>query len=147
MFGLSMRKKLAALILQRSKDCICQYTEDIKYFISQSNGYSDEQMNAEFINIRRNYLDTVANTVFADLKNMSPNIYSRALAALSTPEICGYPDIDIDNGVAAGKIYAICYYAIMNKIAKPSDCISLNHAQHDIMDQALSKINESSFFN
>lgn len=147
MFGLSMREKLTALILQRSKDCIPQYIEDMKYSISQSEDSSDEQMEAKLMNIRKNYLDAVTSAVFADLKNMSLKGFYRAQLALSSPALCGYPDMNFDNGVVAGALYAICCYAIINKTAKPSDCVSLNHAQHDIMNQALLEIDKSSFFN
>ena len=84
MFGLSMREKLTALILQRSKDCIPQYIEDMKYSISQSEDSSDEQMEAKLMNIRKNYLDAVTSAVFADLKNMSLKGFYRAqLASVS----------------------------------------------------------------
>ena len=69
----------------------------------------------------------------------SPAIAVRIQLALASPALCGYEDIDISNGIMAGSLYAICFYAIKNKVAEPRDCVRLNHLQHEIMNDALSE--------
>lgn len=140
MFGLSTKEALSKAILNASKNKVEVYKHGIKANIDVLNGDAEKEKEEVIILVRREYLDEVANSVINTFDVSSPTIATRIQLTLSSPALCGYEDIDISNGIMAGSLYAICYYAIKNKVAKPRDCIRLNHLQHDIMNSALAEL-------
>lgn len=145
MFGLSTREKLTDLILNTSQNHVNIYASDVKELCDKENSLDEEAMEAEFCRIRNRYLDTVANSVFNFFNSASPKIYMRLQLLFVCPEKCGIDKeyFDLNTGMTAGKVYALCYYAMTNKTAKSYDCSKLSHLQNDIMQQALIKLSET----
>ncbi len=141
MFGLSIRKTLAQAIANACQNNRNVYKEAIKRNLSMLTDDSDEEQNELARVSREEYLTKVFDDVVKAFNVSSPNIEQRVRLAIMNPEICGVPDRDIDNGVMAGTVYAICYWAIKNKTAKSGDCIALNHYQNDIMNEVLQELN------
>ena len=131
MFGLTTREVLTKAIVNVSNECIGG-------FIQAIDDNFDEMNDLLYENLRTVYFDTVANIVISGFREKSPTIYYKIQLELVSPTAGGY-DIDVTKGLPAGKLYAICYYAIKGKPAKPADCIKLNHLQYDILDKALCK--------
>ena len=73
---------------------------------------------------------------------MDPVSHFVLTTAITSPEICGYSDIDIEEGLSAGAIFALCYYAITRETASPKDCIEMNHLQAELMDLGLDEIDK-----
>jgi hypothetical protein len=140
MFGLSTKEVLSKAILNASKNKVGIYKQRIMSNIDVLNGDEEAATEEVLISVRREYLDEVANSVISTFDVSSPAIAARIQLALMSPALCGYEDIDISNGIMAGSLYAICYYAIKNKVAEPRDCVRLNHLQHDIMNTALAEL-------
>ena len=139
MFGISTKEVLSNAILNASKNKIEIYQRGIIANIDALNGDVEAEKEEAIISVRREYLDVVANSVINTFDVSSPTIAARIQLALMSPALCGYEDIDISNGIMAGSLYAICFYAIKNKVAEPRDCVRLNHLQHEIMNDALSE--------
>ncbi len=140
MFGLSTKEILSNAILNTAKNKIDIYKQGIKTNIDVLNGNAEDRMVEILISSRREYLDEVVNSVINTFDVSSPIIASKIRILLMSPSLCGYEDINIYDGIMAGSLYAICYYAINNKFAKPRDCIKLNHLQNDIMNMALTEL-------
>ena len=71
-----------------------------------------------------------------------PNTSARLILAMMSPKKCGYDGIDFSNGIAAGTLFAICFWAITGKVASPKTCIKLNHFQNDLMQNSLRKVGQ-----
>ena len=140
MFGLSTKEVLSKAILNASKNKAGIYKQGIMANIDVLNGNEEAAKEEVIISVRREYLDEVANSVIETFDVSSPTIAARIQLALASPALCGYEDIDISNGIMAGSLYAICFYAIKNKVAEPGDCVRLNHLQYDIMNMALAEL-------
>ncbi|MPM74049.1 hypothetical protein SDC9_121034 [bioreactor metagenome] len=142
MFGLSTREVLTKVILNSVKNNIGIYKQSIIDNISNIKSNPELENTVLFQSIRQEYLDHVSNDVFNSFKLSSPSIAARIQLTLMSPSLCGYDDINFENGILAGSIYAICYYSMNNKVAAPKDCINLNHIHNDIMEQALSELDK-----
>ena len=86
---------------------------------------------------RREYLDLVSSSIINHFEKQRPDIAKRIQAAMLNPKLCGYSRIDLKNGISAGALFAICLYAVENRIARANDCIELNRKQNSIMLDAL----------
>lgn len=139
MFAFLTKSTLTNAILNVSRNFIGTYSYAIKQVI-EKNTTSQEELEKELWSCRGDYLDNVSNSVIQSFHISSPKIDLRIQLALSNPALCGYPDINLDNSLLAGELYAICFYAVENKPAAPKDCIKLNHLQNRIMNQALDEI-------
>ena len=137
MFG--SNKLIKTTILNASENYLNEYAQDI---IELYNEYGEDLNEEQFYKVRNEYLDNVANNAFDVFRVSSPMIYQRILLAIQTPLICGYDFEDGSeiSGMMAGKVYAIIFWAYHNKIAKPKDCVEINHKQNDIMQKALVKV-------
>lgn len=142
MFGLSTKEVLSKAILNSSANHIEQYKESIKNNFISLNNASEEESQKMLMSIRKDYLDEVSNSVINSFQVSSPKIAARIQLAMMSPSLCGYDDMNFDNGMIAGTLYAVCYYAITNKTASPKDCIYLNHLQNDIMENALAELDK-----
>ncbi|WMJ22208.1 hypothetical protein RBG61_09380 [Paludicola sp. MB14-C6] len=142
MFGLTFKETISNAIINASRNNIELYKSLIKSNIDKLTCSSEEETIKILTNIRREYLDNVSNEVINSFKISSPPIAMRINLALLSPSISGYEDINIDNGLMAGSLFAICYYGVKNAKAKPKDCIKLNHLQNDIIERALVEIDE-----
>lgn len=140
MFGLSIEKALSKGILNSSKQHIGQYKQDIMSIFSSHKDIQQDGVQTLLQDARIKYLESVTNSVTEVISLKSQQNAFRLLLALSSPSLCGYEEIDIDKGLLAGSLYAICYYAVKDKIAAPEDCVRLNHLQNDIMNQALHEV-------
>lgn len=139
MFGLSTKGVLSNAIINASKNKIDVYKQRIKSNLAVLNE-DEEADEAVFTSIIREYFDEVANSVIETFSISSPTIAARIRLALISPALCGYEDIDICDGIMAGSLYAICFFALKNKVAMPRDCVRLNHLQRDIMYMALAEL-------
>ncbi|MBQ2614411.1 MAG: hypothetical protein IJB80_03660 [Clostridia bacterium] len=139
MFGLSTKEVLTKAIINACHNCKTTYKSTILENMDKLNDCDEESANGLLTSIRREYLNEVADSVINTFRVSSPNISSRIQLVFMSPQVCGY-DIKFDNGIMAGSVFAICYYAIKNKIAPANICIRLNHIQNDIMDEVLQEI-------
>ena len=144
MFGITIKEKLFKTITSLCLKNIGKYKADVykickkyKSFVS-AEGETEEEMK----NLRKAYLDSVLNEALETIGHSSSNIAARLQLVLLAPEMSGYPNTEFENGVMAGAVYAFCYWAIKNKMAKSSDCLLLNHLQNKIMNDALNEISE-----
>ena len=140
MFGLSTKEVLAKAIVHACYNCrntlkraLMDNTENL------DNAEDEESVDKILVAARREYLDEVLCTVIDTFRLSSPVIHEKLLLSLRCPSMCGY-DINLDNGVLAGSVFAICFYAIKSRIAPPDICIKLNHIQDDIMVGVLREI-------
>ena len=131
MFGAS--KMIKKTILNASENYIDVYIEGVKSLFEQFGNDIDENALRK---VRRDYLDSVANASFDVFRVSSPSIYQRIMLALTEF------DVDDNDGMMAGKVYAIIHLAYYNKIAKPNECVKLNHQQNSIMEKALLKLED-----
>ena len=140
MFGLSTREILSKAIINSCHNCRQLLKNEIIANIDSMNNATEEELLSITTSINRQYFDAVGNSVISSFAVSSPKVYARIQLAILSPSICGYEDIDIEKGLMAGGLYAICYYALTNKVASPRECIKLNHKQNDIMNQVLIEI-------
>ena len=131
-----LKGRLRRAILAAAKNNIESYKTNIRLYI---NSPEDELTQEDTLNIRREYLDSCANDVFSVIGKISPRVAFEVQHILIHPEVCGY-DVNIENGFLAGSTFAMCYYILTGKIAKPMDCVKLNHVHNAIMDKALKEI-------
>jgi hypothetical protein len=143
MFGLSMREVLINAIINASINCKHIYKDAIIRNIATLNDAENESdVSTTMLSIRKEYLDAVWNSVISTFKVSSPTAFSKIQFIITSPSICGYKDIHLENGAMAGSLFAICYYALKNKVAPSKDCIKLNHFQNDIMNQVLLEVDK-----
>lgn len=137
MFGFFSKNILKNAIINATENLLPQYKSNIIRYIKEADANElDEQ---EFFSIRKQFLDDVANSVFSTFRVSSPTIYQKIMLNLLHPYGCGY-DINVEDGISAGAVFAICYHAIENKPAPTKYCIRLNHLQHELMEQVLEEI-------
>ena len=142
MFGLSAREVLSKAIINASINCKDIYKNAIIENLETLNTEENEDtISSLMLSIRKEYLDAVANNVISSFSVSSPAISAKLQLIMMSPKMCGYEDINIDNGIMAGSLYAMCYYALKNKIASSQECIKLNHIQNDIMTEVLIELN------
>ncbi|MBQ2614407.1 MAG: hypothetical protein IJB80_03640 [Clostridia bacterium] len=139
MFGLSTKEVLSKAIINACYNCKKTYKSAIIENIDKLNNCDEESADDLLTSIRREYLNEVADSVINTFRVSSTAISSRIQLAFMSPQVCGY-DIKFENGIMAGSVFAICYYAIKNKIAPANLCIRLNHIQNDIIDEVLQEI-------
>jgi len=132
--------KLYKYILDISESEVISYTNDIKKNIELINSNDEEVSNKTIMEIRNKYLERVFRIVLEYISKEKFEIYDDIKAIMENPAICGYEDINLEMGTLAGAVYAMCYYAMTKKVAKPQDCIELNHLQNEIMRQAMIKL-------
>ena len=140
MFGLSTKEVLTKVIRNACQNKKQVYKNAIMRNWADLNSADENQREQLLFDIQKEYLDAVVEAVFASYQVSSPMIYERMFMVLLSPSMCGYEEINPDNGMMAGSLYAICYYALKNKYASPNDCIRLNHIQNEIMNQALHEL-------
>lgn len=140
MFGLSTRERLQKTITEVALQNTKAYKQTIVNSLRKLETMPEIEANKTLLAIRRDYLDLVANTVINGLRDASPKIFMRIQLNFLSPSKCGYDDLDLENGISGGALYAICYNAITGKIANPKDCIFMNHVVHEIMEDVLREI-------
>ena len=141
MFGLSIKDQLFNLIIAASEKALVGFENDIEAFYLDYNDLENEEdIIVEYQKVLRRYLDAVSNDVISIIHDGPSSISARLSVTLYVPSRCGYPDIDFRNGLRAGSLYALCFYAHKNKPANPKDCIFLNHYQNNLIDSVLVKL-------
>ena len=110
-------------------------------FVKKLEAYGESLGQEQMLRARRDYLDLVSSAIINHFEKQRPDIAKRIQAAMLNPQLCGYSGIDMKNGISAGALFAICLYAVENRMAKPNDCIQLNRAQNEIMMSALEEKN------
>jgi hypothetical protein len=159
MFGLSKREILVKMVRNCVESQLPKYrvgTEEVfsKYTIEELNDDSNNsQLEGEMSQVRIEYLQSVFNAVKNAVEAGSINIAMRLDFALMTPRISGLPDeIDIGyfarNGISAGDVYALLFYAMMNKPITRKDyqiCSELSHYQVGLMNDTLANTAEKMF--
>ena len=129
MFGLSTKEVLTSAILYALKDKIKIYKQGLKNNFDVLNSGCEAEIKKAMTAIRREYFNDVSSSVITTIGAASQAIRSRAMMAMANPALCGCEDIEIENGIGAGELYAICYFAMKNKPADPKDCIALTNLQ------------------
>lgn len=143
MFGLSLKEKLTKLILNCSKEMLPLFKENVKKALFQA---SLEEFETIYPAILCDYLDSVANSVFADIKNISITVSTRFNLILNSPSITGY-NIDPDGVIWAGGVLSWSYYAITGKQISPKEGIVLNHAQAELIKNVMNELNDELTYN
>ena len=142
MLGLTMRERLLKAIYQ-----VCERNADIykfeiyKLFEKYETTTPPED---EVEKASRKYFDSVCKDMFDVLSEGAPNISSRLNLAFKCPALCGYPDIK-DGLYMAGAVYVICFWAIEDKVADPTDAIALNRLQKQVMNDVLISLDNLSY--
>lgn len=143
MFGLSIKEQLYRLIATSCKNAIIDFETNIEtFYLKYCDLNDDELLSSKYQEAVKQYFDAVSVDVISKIQNGPRNISIRLTLALQSPELCGYPDIDLTKGLTAGSLYALCYYAHKNHPAKPKDCVSLNHFQNSLINSALKKLDD-----
>lgn len=124
MFANQAENAISKVILEASRF----YLDVLEKNLPEAGDIAENMLRA-----RRNYLDIVSSAVINNFEKQRPDIARRIQAAIINPQLCGYSGIDIKNGISAGALYAICLYAVENRVAKANDCIRLNREQNEIM--------------
>lgn len=122
---------IARNILLTAKQKLPEYRKDVLAHIEETEDISEEESNQRVADIRRRYLDSVYEDIYAQAEK-----YEDAKTRLQSYR----ESEDGKNGIMAGKIYAAIYPSLTGKEASPDDCIALNHAQTALMDQVLDEI-------
>lgn len=122
---------IARNILLTVKRKLPEYRKDVLAHIIKTEDISDEGINQSVADIRRRYLDSVYEDIYAQAEK-----YKDAQERLRSYRLSE----DGKNGIMAGKIYAAIYPSLTGKEASPDDCIALNHVQTTLMDQILDEI-------
>jgi len=130
-FANQAENALTKAIMEASKFYLPQYIEGVKKLEEQNLQVSE--FSEKLVAVRRDYLDLVSNSIINNFEKQRPDIAKRIQAALVHPEICGYKGIDLNHGISAGALFAICLYAIENRVARSADCIMLNRSQNDLL--------------
>lgn len=124
---------LEKAILTVSKELSIVYTH---HLIS-----TDNPSEAEKIEARKQFNDAVVDTFLTAFSDEDTPIGTRfrIKGHLHSPEKCGYPlSIDIEKeGLSAGAIYAIWFYATTGNKADYDTCLNLDIAQNQLLDSAL----------
>lgn len=148
-FGLSIREKLAAAITNMCLDKLVVYRKELYKVAAMSNGLTDTEIDYELEAARKEYLNSVFDSIWNGLDERNSIIGHRIRIALCNPEITGLPpQFTVEYfdryGVSAGSTYAICYYAITNKpISHKKDyktCSMLNHIQAKAIDDEIKNL-------
>lgn len=143
MFGLSKKEVLVKAIKNACNNELQVYkTGAIKLASMQS---SDEDIDKMVAAIRREYLNSVFDAIWASFRASSPTIETKMRLAMMSPSITGLPEeFDIEyfdcNGISAGCTFAIAYYALTGKSISNKEyktCSMLNHYQNDLMQNVL----------
>lgn len=145
MFGLSTREVLYKAILNASRNHLTLYLSLYKEIESDLLALDpDDFTNASVIlqPVHQAYYDAVSNSVFNTYQVASPRIFTRITMCLMSPALCGYR-FDLDRGIPASSLYAICYWAVKNKIAPKEECNKILKLQADLIDSALEEYLEN----
>lgn len=135
MLGLSIRERLIKTVQNASVNAIPSYKAAIINAIRKDKNISEEIVQR----IAFEYHRRILNATLSVFETSSPNIHTRFSLAIASPLLCGY-EIEPNQPHMAGSIYAMAYWAMTNKTAKPKDFTALNHWQADIMDKVLCEI-------
>lgn len=144
MFGFSKKEKLIKLIMDCSEANIDQYKADAREWMEKSRRgiYNEQERELLYREIRESYCLTVEEDVVAAISDEDETITEKIEKIIMDPPICGY-NINLKEGsFMAGRVYAICYYAIKGQKADPDDCVELNNKQNDLMNRAMGEITE-----
>lgn len=144
MFGLSAREKLKKAIITTAQTKAREHKSEITalYQMSVAKEITQEESNQRYLAILRDICDDVANTIINGISKISPKYAMTIQMNFLSPKSCGYPDIDTDEGLLGGGLYAICYNAITGKIADREDYSQLNKAYRSIMSGIIEEIQE-----
>lgn len=147
MFNLTMRERLKKVILNASENMLYVYEEQIRKLLSENDiSYIKENMEEfedQFIEIRREYINSVADAVFNMCKVIAGSFAAKMELMRLSPDLSGY-DIDLayleKYGFSAGMVYAMCYKVLTDKEAQAKDMSELNYKQQESMDRVLAKL-------
>ena len=148
---LGSKKKLKGLVCAAICRCALEYRDNLRIYIEEC-GILDCSTNLESCNIylekmcnlenggkhpqrqkiENAYYIDVASYVFSQIGSISPQVSERISLSLKNPSLCGH-HIESVEYPRAGDVYAISYFALVNKAAKQKDCESLSETQARIM--------------
>jgi hypothetical protein len=150
MFGLSKHEILINAIKNTCVNELPKYEAAIKTLIEKSNNpeIPQEKVSKSARYARCDYLNAVSDAIWNSFAVSSPSIHARYRLAMMSPRMTGLPeefDLDYlcDNGISAGIVFALSYFAITNKTVSNTKMFKimsmLNHYQTDLMNDILKK--------
>lgn len=135
MFFKSEKKVLKNTILEVVNEKTPEYINEVKE-IKNNTELTTDAREIEIEVTKKRHLDDVFSTVIEKLSAEYPEKVDSMHYMVMDPGYCGY-ELDADNGFLAGGIYAICHFALMNKVAPATDCAELNSRHAFMMAQAM----------
>ncbi len=143
MFGLTIKEQLLKEVVSAVTDHILSYRENVTISLNRLQEMDDAEFRIAMVKIRKEYLDSVKNSVLVFLKKKKPSKYNKVCEYLLVPSKCGFEDCDVNGGIMAGTLYAICYYAMKGYHAEVSGCVALNHFQTALMNEIIDGLKDS----
>ncbi len=144
LFGFSKKQKLIKLITRCSEENIDQYKADAREWMEKSRKgiYNEQEKELMYRELRENYCLSVEENVVMAISEEDESLTEKIEKIIMEPHLSGY-NINLNEGsFMAGRVYAICYFAIKEQKADPDDCVRLNNMQNDLMNRAMGEITE-----
>lgn len=150
MFGLSRKKVLVEAIINVCHNESDIYRDGLRTFSQKvlDGDCSEDEAKQDLMSARRDYLFAVFDAMWASFRVSSPAIEHKMRMAMLSPSSTGLPkeftaEYFEENGIPAGCVYAICYFAVTGKQISTKDfkiCSMPNHYQNAIMDNIITEI-------
>ena len=134
------KDRLLALIVKfidlYAMECADSVVKEVQML--EANSTDDIDYNALIDKHGKIYCKNVEHAVLTVYRDQ-PNVYENMMYVRRNAHICGLEDISDDEVIMAGRLYAICLYALLGEEADPSMCIALNHRENDKMMEEIGK--------
>ena len=105
MFGLSTREILEKAIINASINCKNVYKSAIMNNIETlNNAEKEDDISSLLLSMRKEYLDAVVDSVISSFQISAPTVFSKIQLIMTSPSICGYEDINFENGAFTATI-------------------------------------------
>lgn len=151
MFGLSKKEVLQNAIKNTCTNEIETYRAGLLQLTDgKNNELADADIEKVALDVRKDYFNTVFDSVVTSFRASAPIVATRIQLALSSPCMTGLPEeFNVEyldkTGISAGCTFALCYFALTNKQLTYRDfsvCSALNHYQNRLMDKVLDELEQ-----
>ncbi|MFQ6830508.1 hypothetical protein [Butyricicoccus pullicaecorum] len=161
MFGLSQRELLSKMVKNACENNLSVYENGIKDYMAEFGDIDDEELAISLgaeqkqHEVVESYFTAVYSSIRESLHTSSPKIAIRFDFAVQTlcmgSDTLGLGKLDMEyfqNGIPAGIVFALAYYAFTNKRITSNKltqtCVMLNHYQIALMDRVLDQYESNS---
>lgn len=161
MFGLSKRELLSNMVKNACENNLSIYENGIKDYMAEFGNIDNEELAISLgaeqkqHEVVESYFTAVYSTIRESLQTSNPMIAIKFDLALQTvcteSNVLGLGELDMNyfqNGIPAGIVFALAYYAFTNKPVTSSKltqtCVMLNHYQIALMDRVLDQYESNS---